>query len=692
MSTPALTASTTPPRRRLRRLRAALRRLVLASLALIGLLSVTVFVAVFCVTYPVELLDVDRGGPLVITDRHGAVLRVVPGPDHRPGRERWIGLDDIPAPVLLMVVQSEDQNFYHHRGVDPEGVARAALLNLAERRLGYGGSTITMQLVRMLHNRGEPRTLANKIEESIRALRLERAVDKRTILEQYMNRAYYGNGAYGIEAAARRYFDKPAVGLSLGEATLLAVLPRAPTGYDPTRHLDRAQRRRDYVLDLLVDKGLMDAEIAARAKREPVTPGLHAPPFQAPHFTDWVLSQLPADVRARGGAVRTTLDWTLQQPLEERVEAHVAGLAHKNLGQAGALILDTASGEILAMVGSRDYHDRKSDGQINITTWRRHPGSALKPFIYALAIEAGDHPASIAYDLYDGPEDYNVVNRDQPERGPVRYREALAGSYNLAAVDVLERVGVPRLMSLLRRAGVGPLDGDPDDYGLRLALGAAKVRLLDLAGAYSAFVRGGLVRRPTGLISTVSDDGQRWRPPHRPDTRILSPAAAWLTMHMLSDADARHYTFGPELPFDLPFPVAAKTGTARGFADTVAVAVTTEYTVAAWAGNFDGQPTQGLTAMTGAAPLVRAGLLLASGGRRLGLPAAPDDIERGEVCPLSGMRASDACPHRKQEVFRRGHGPRERCDWHLDPAQGGQVRYPARARDWAERTGARGGR
>lgn len=654
------------------------------------------FVAVYAFSYPADELSPDRGGPLVIVDRHGNVLRSVPSSDGRPGRENWVTLDQVPSTVLLTVIASEDERFYRHQGVDGLGIARAAWLNLKSGKVAYGGSTITMQLVRMLHSAGQARSLKNKLKEAVLAMRMERSVDKRTILETYLNRAYYGNGAYGIEAAARLYFDKPATGLSLAEATLLAVLPRAPTAYDPIKRLPRALRRRDFALDMLVQRDIMSADIAQHIRAQRVRPQLHRPPFQAGHFTDWVLASLPAEVRVRGGVVRTTLDLDLQRLLERRTREHIESLRDRNMQQAGVIVLDTASGEVLAMVGSADYHGE--DGQVNIITRRRHPGSALKPFVYALAIEGGEHPASIAYDIYDTRPDYNVVNRTQPERGPVRYREALAGSYNMAAVDVLRRVGVARLMSILREAGVGELDGSPDEYGLRLALGSAKVRLLDLASAYRFLATGGLVRPAVGIVSVESDGGRMWRPPLTADKRILSPETSFMIADMLADPEARRPAFGQELPFDLPFRVAAKTGTARGFADTVAIGVTNELTVAAWGGNFDGTPTEGLVAMEGAAPLVRAGLLIGGDGAQLTLPEAPAGVEQRYVCALSGMRPSADCPHHKLEYRRSGQeapGADGVCDWHRrtgDEVDEVLVRYPDEALEWAHRQRTRGGK
>jgi penicillin-binding protein 1C len=623
------------------------------------------------------------GGPLVVTDRDGNVLASLRAPGGRPDRAHWVPLADIPAIAVSAVLESEDHGFWHHRGVDGRGIARAAWLDLRAGRLAYGGSTLTMQLARLLISPGRDRTVGNKLREALLALRLERALGKRQILEQWMNRAYFGRGAYGIDAAARLYFGKPVSALSTAEVVLLACLPRAPHGYDPIERLPAAVGRRDRVLALLVRRGVLAADDAERARRQPLAVGLHRSPGDAPHFVRWVVDTLPAEVRARGGVVRTSLDGRLQALLERRVAEHVAGMGGRNLEQAGLVVLDTATSQVLAMVGSAGWDG--DGGQINITTRRRHPGSALKPFVYAAAIESGDHPSSIAFDIVDASTDYFVPGNTAVEHGPVRYREALASSYNFAAIDVLEKVGVPRVMTALAAAGVATLDGAPDDYGLRLALGAPKVRLVDLAAGYGFLVRSGTVRPAGAVIEVESDGGARWRPTAPRERRVFSPTTSWLVMDMLADPEARRPAFGDELPLDLPFRVAAKTGTSRGFQDTVAVAATREVIVAAWAGNFDGAPTQGVVAMDGAAPLVRDGLLAFADGRRLTLPDAPDDVIDVEVCARSGKRAGPDCP-RSHDHAARGHAPTDECTWHQRGADG-RVRtvLPERALGWARR-------
>ena len=674
-----------------RRPRALALRLALAALALAALAVLAIAAAVVCFPYPAQRLSPDSGAPLVLEDRNGELLRRVASPVSGPGRDAWVGLSDVRSHAVLALLASEDRRFFEHAGVDPVGIARALWLDLSAGGFAYGGSTITMQLMRMVHSPGAPRTLRNKIAEAILALRVERALGKREILEQYLNRAYFGRGAYGVEAAARTYFGKSAKGLSAGEATLLAVLPRAPGLYDPIRHLDRALARRDHVLGLLEARGLLAPDEAARVREERVSPRLVPPPDRAPHFCDFVLASLPAEVRARGGAVRTTLDLRLQERLERAVAAHVRSLAGEGVAQAGMVVLDSRSGEVLAMIGSPDY--AAESGQINISTRRRNPGSALKPFVYALALEDGASPATIADDVRDVASRYDVEKATQRERGPVRYREALAGSYNLAAVHVLERVGEERLISTLRRAGVGSVPGEAPDYGLRLALGATKVRLLDLAAGYGFLVRGGRVTRPRAILEARLADGRRLAPGPGGEVALFSPATSWLVMDVLADPDARRPMFGVGLPVDdLPFPVALKTGTSRGFSDTVAVGVTEQVTVAAWAGNFSGRPTQGVIAMDAAAPLVRAGLLAAADGRRLTLPPPPSDVVSAEICPLSGELAGPDCPHRKVERFAARAVPTARCSWHVREGRVVATRYPTEVAAFMDREAHTGGR
>lgn len=625
-------------------------------------------------------LDVD-GQPLLFLDRRGEPIATVMGTS--PDRTQWTPIGELPAIAVSAVIESEDHGFWRHRGVDGLGIARAAWLNLRGGTLGYGGSTLTMQLARMLISGGAPRSVTAKLREAMLALRIERALDKHAILEQWLNRAYFGNGAHGFAAAAQRYFGKSARTLSIGEAVLLAALPRAPIGYDPLRHRAASLRRRDYLIELLVRRGSLTPSAARDALAQPLAIAMHRVPNRAPHFVSWIIEQLPAAQRQRGGTVRTTLDLRLQEVLARRVAQQVAELGERNLQQAGIVVLDTASSAVLAMVGSVDFAASSAGGQINITTRKRNPGSALKPFVYAAAIERGASPVSLAWDTRDSQDDFSP--NGGVEHGPVRYREALASSYNFAAVDVLHGVGVAALMSALSRAGVAELPGAPADYGLRLALGAAKVRLLDLVAGYGFLVRDGKVRRPHGIDVVIGADGAGYRPPGTGDVAVFSPQTSWLVMDMLADPEARRPGFGTELPFDLPFGIAAKTGTARGFADTWAVAASREVIVGAWAGTFDGTPTQGLVGMDAAAVLVRDAYLTIAERTRPSLPPRPSGIEEVDVCPISGLLPGPRCPH-VHDYVTSGKAPRTVCNWHRED---GALVYPARAQGWLQRKSRR---
>jgi penicillin-binding protein 1C len=360
---------------------------------------------------PRKRLRTDQGGPLVLTDRHGTVLYQAPGASGRPGRESWVGLDQISPVAVMTLLASEEQAFFGHAGVDPLAVGRAALLNLQGRRVGYGASTLTMQLVRLSHWPEAPRTLPRKLAEVALALKLDRTMGKQEILEHYLNRAYYGHGAHGIEAAARRYLGRSAASLSTGEAAFLAVLPRGPRYYDPLAHPGRALARRDHVFDLLVRRGFLTRAEVDRARAQPLAVKLHAPPHRAPHLVAHVLEELPAGLRAQGGVVRTTLDLPLQERLQALTAAHVAGLARHGVTDAAVLVLDTQSGEVRALVGSQDF--RAPGGQVNHLTSRRHLGSALKPFVYAAALARGDHPGSLADDRNVPGSGYYLVQPTQ---------------------------------------------------------------------------------------------------------------------------------------------------------------------------------------------------------------------------------------------------------------------------------------
>jgi penicillin-binding protein 1C len=531
-----------------------------------------------------------------------------------------------------------------------------------------------------------PRTLAGKLRQMVLAARLERQLSKAQILEHYFNRVYYGNGAWGAEQAARVYFDKRAADLSVGEASLLAVIPRGPTFYDPFRNQARVLARRHHILALMEARGLLSAADAALTERVPIDLDKTRPHFRAPHFVELVKQRLP-DGFARGATVRTTLDWELQQRFEVALDNHVARLTSRHVTQAAVLAIRNSDGAILAMVGSQDFAD-PAHGAFDGVTARLRPGSTLKPFVYGSAFERGDTPATIAQDVVLPEDAHQFYSKDVKSHGFARYRESLAGSYNLSAVHTLQRVGVATVLRKLRAAGLTTLDRPDDDYDWGLAIGHAETRLIDLVGAFSTFGRGGRPVQPRAIDAATTAEGASWSEPVTVRPAVFSQEIAYLLFDILSDPDARKPMFGDRVPLALPFPVALKTGTTKAYTDLWAIGVTREYTVGVWAGNFDGSPTHHVMSTEGATPLLRAAY--AAIAARFGDPTAPprpEAVVEGDICPLSGKRPGPYCDHRKRELFLAGHVPQETCDWHQLVCGAPAIVYPAALRPWARFTG-----
>ncbi|HET8932355.1 MAG TPA: transglycosylase domain-containing protein [Polyangiales bacterium] len=564
-----------------------------------------------------RLLESVQCAPLSVRDRFDqpvAELRSTCA-----ARGRFVSLRDVPLLLQQLVISSEDSRFELHHGVDVTAVARALRSNLRSLRVVSGASTLTMQLARLLRAAPHTRAWSVKLQQAWDALTLERMLSKPEILEAYFNLAYYGAGAYGAADAARSYFGRELAALDDAELALIALLPRAPELYNLKRHPERALSRRKELLELWVTRGVLQpAQSAAIEATSLRLSAAAAVPLQARHFVDWVVSELPAAERKRGGVLHTTLDLSLQQQAELLVRQHVDKLAPRGVEEAAVVVLDARSAEVRALVGS--YAFERS--QINAITRRRQLGSLLKPFVYGLAIEAGAAPESVVADVGDVPSSYRSRDWVGREAGPLSYREALAGSYNLAAVHVLERVGVGALHQVLRRAGVAELASAPEAYGLDLALGAARVRLLDVAAGFGFMARSGVVRRATGSARFERPDGSVWRPSPARDVTLFSARTSAQVAGILADPAARHRRFGRGLPLDPSdvdlgeADVALKTGTASGMADLSAILVSSEFIVAAWSGRFDGQPTHGLSGMWGALPLARRVLHAALMGRR----------------------------------------------------------------------------
>lgn len=643
-----------------------------ALLAAVGLSAATIFIP-----YPRSALEPGPAVSLRLLDRHGGLLREVLS--EAGGRCRWVRLDDVSPHLVRATLAAEDRGFFFHRGVSLPAVLRAVSQNVRRGKVVSGASTISQQVVRNLRRR--PRTWPVKLLEGWLALRLERTLGKAEILVQYLNRVPYGNLAFGAEAAARLYFGKPASGLSLAEAAFLAGLPRSPTASNPYTAPEAARARQREILRTMAGLGWAGDEETARALVEPLDLQAPAGAFRAPHFCEEVLADLDRAARSAAASVRTTLDLPLQEKVEALTRRHIDPLASKGITNAAVVVLENANAEILALAGSKDFFARHDGGQVDGARAPRQPGSALKPFAYALALERGLTAASLIADEPTGFASPGGVfaprNYDRLYHGRVRVRSALACSYNIPAVAALETVvGAETFYRHLKTLGFDGLDRPPSYYGAGLALGNGEVTLLELAVAYRALARGGTFGRERRILESVDRTGRRTAPPGTgPGIPALSPVATYIVTDILADADARVPAFGYGSPLSLPFPCAAKTGTSKDYRDNWTVGYTTEYTVAVWAGNFDGAPMHQVSGISGCGPLFRDIMLLLHRERRPEPFREPPGLVRREICSSSGRLAGPACPGRVREIFEAGTEPRDACP--TEHVRAAVVRGPA---------------
>ena len=601
---------------------------------------------------------------LKITDRHGLLLREILSPEG--GRAAWLTSAELPPNMTRAVIAIEDRRFFSHGGIDVLALGRATLQNLRAGRVISGASTLTQQLVKQRF--GYPRTLWGKSREMLMALRLEHAVTKTEILTQYLNRVSFANQTFGIEAAARLYFGKPAAHLTLAESVFLTGLIQAPSRLNPYRHFDLALRRQRALLAQMRARQALSAEEYQLARGEKIRLVSKYTNFKAPHFCEFVLKQLAEPPVAAVPApavtvVKTTLNAYLQQRVEEIVTTRLAELADYNVTNAAALVLDNRRGEILAFVGSQDYFNDARAGQVNGVLALRQPGSTLKPFTYQLALERALTPATLLPDIQNfpaAPRSFLPENYDRKFHGPVRLREALACSYNIPAYRLVEQIGVATLYQRLHQFGFDSLREQAAFYGPGLTLGNRKVTLWELTRAYSILARRGRALRLRAILAPADNM------PPLSDAPLFSPRVAYLIAHILADRQAALPAFGEDSPLALPFPTAVKTGTSKDYRDNWTVGFTADYTVGVWVGNFDGTPMRRVSGITGAAPIYRDVMLaLYRNATPINLLAdPPPGLTTVNICPLSGKLPHPDCPHTIAEVFLRGTAPTAMCDMH----------------------------
>lgn len=540
----------------------------------------------------------DRTGTTILYDlNHNMKRQVVP-------------LSDISPNLQHATIAIEDAHFYDHGGISFTGIARSFLTDIVRMSFAQGGSTLTQQVVKNTILTGK-KSIIRKLQEWILAIRLEQRYNKQQILEFYFNVTPYGGTIYGAEAASRSFFGKSAKDLDVAEAAYLAAIPQLPTYYSPYGN-NRASLdvRKNIVLDRMLEYGYITQAQHDEAKKEQVTfSRQQTNSIIAPHFVFYLEQQLESkygpDVATQGLTVISTIDVGLQQKADTTVNQYALANTKKfNASNASLVALDPKTGQILAMVGSRDYFDTQIDGNYNAALALRQPGSSFKPFVYAAALQKGYTPLTAVFDLptqfstacavadnfNDTPPCYAPGNYDAKFRGPMNFTTALAQSINIPAVKALYLAGIPNVLTLAKNMGLTSL-GQPKDYGLSLALGAAEVRLLDLTSAYSAFANDGVLNTPTGILKVTDADGKVVDEYKGQSRQVIDPEIAREMSSMLSNNEARFPEYPANNPFHFPgFDVAAKTGTTNESRDAWTIGYTPSIAVGVWAGNNDNTP------------------------------------------------------------------------------------------------------
>lgn len=546
----------------------------------------------------------DRTGQIILWDVHENIQRTV------------VPQESISLHIKNATVAIEDSSFYRHKGIDAAGIIRAFGVNLFSGNIKQGGSTISQQLVKNTILTTE-KTLTRKIKEIILTLKLERTLSKDEILELYLNEIPYGGSNYGVEAASRNFFGKSASDITLAEAAYLASLPKAPTYYSPYgNNKDQLEQRKNLVLNRMAELRFITREESEKAQKEEVRfINRDQNSLKAPHFSVFIRSYLEKkygrDLVDQGGLkVVTTLDYSLQQKAEDVSKKYAQENKEKfNAKNNGLIAIDPKTGQILTMVGSKDYFNKEEEGNFNVTLAHRQPGSSIKPFIYATAFKKGYTPETIVFDLPtefnascnpDGtPQDgvdpekcYMPQNYDEKFRGPVTLKTALAQSLNVPSVKTLYLTGILDSIRTAEDMGITSLN-DPDRYGLTLVLGGGEVSLLELTGAYSVFANGGVRNPITGILKVEDKNGRVLEEFYPQPKQVLEKNIALTVSDILSDNEARTPAFGRASPLYFPErQVAAKTGTTNDSRDAWVIGYTPNVAMGSWFGNNDNSPME----------------------------------------------------------------------------------------------------
>jgi penicillin-binding protein 1C len=637
--------------------------------------------------YPQLRSFLARPGSVRYYDRNGLLLQITPL-EGGLRRERHL---EIPQQIKDVFVFAEDRRFYRHAGVDGFSLIRALYQNIRLGRRVSGASTITMQLARLIaDNSGRTSStgrVGRKLAETLNALRLEARFSKDEILELYLNSLPFGYNTEGVASAARNFFASEILELSPSQVFCLAVIPRRPGLYNPLENpeacIDAASalqkrfaknKKLNSLWPLFAQINEDDWKFAFSSAHR------FEYPFELPHLIRGINAQLFSSSNFELGEIHLSIDLALQRYLENAVAGNVVQYYSSRLTNGAAVVIDNETGEILAWVGSADFFNGEAAGQIDGVLALNQPGSSMKPFLYAMALEYGFKPADVIADIqmsFGESELYIPRNFNERFNGPMLFRAALASSLNIPAVYLLYRLGVRNYSDLLFTLGFDSLDHSAQDAGLGLALGNAPVSLLELTRAFSVFPRDGIYLRVTWEVQPASiTESSRGR-------RIFSCDTARIICSFLSDSNARVLAFGSARNFRTSFPAIFKTGTANQYQSIVALGATGKYTAGVWMGNFTGETVIGKTGSSIPAAITRDVLTLLEGRRGVFVPdfPAPENWEVRRICSVSGMAPADACLSVISE-FVRTDEESAFCTWHQIVNGRSVTVFPAEYQAW----------
>jgi 1A family penicillin-binding protein len=673
--------------KRIRRPFTLVLRLIMAVfiLCLVSFGGLFYFIILKDLPNPNELINRQQAMSTKIYARDGSLLYKI----FRNQNRTIIKYEEIPRQVIDATIAVEDRNFWTHSGFSPRGIIRAFKRNIEIDDLSQGGSTITQQLVKNALLTSE-KTYIRKLKELVLAIEVELVFSKEEILQMYFNEIPYGGVAYGIAEAAQTYFGKSVAQLNLAEAALLAGIPTAPTKYSPFgAHPEFAIQRQHHALNRMVEDGYITPQQSLEAKKTKIVLRPQHAEIKSPHFVMYVKDILVEKYGTRmveegGLEVYTSLDPQIQEMAEQEVREEIERLFPMRVTNGAALVTKPQTGEILAMVGSRDYFDTQRDGNVNVTTRLRQPGSSIKPLTYALALQSGYTPISTILDepvsFPDGNQRYTPVNYDGQFHGRVTLKTALGSSFNIPAVKLLNTLGVNNLIDFAQKLGISTWE-DRSRFGLSLTLGGGEVRMTEMNIVYGVFANQGMkvklnpileVRDSRGNVledfycnpgqSLLSKETQ----PNifcQPES-VLNPSVAFQITDMLSDNNARIPAFGPSSLLKIDdYQVAVKTGTTNDRRDNWAIGYTSDYVVSVWVGNNDNSPMSSVTSgVTGATPIWHKIMKNALDQSTTNRPfAPPSGLIAVEICGENYLLNCRMCPNPRVEYFIPGTQPKDAC-------------------------------